>query len=960
MADLLIKAVVAITLALVTGSSTVLVAQLPDPSRQPVLRIEAGAHTAPIKKIAVDAANRYFVTASDDKTARVWELATGRLLRVLRPPIGNNHEGKIFAVAISPDGETIALGGWTAIGNNPIYLFERASGRLTRLIDGLTGVLSHLTYSRDGRYLAVVMGGNAGVRLFDTNGYVLTGSDTNYAGDSYGADFDGSGRLVTAAFDGFIRLYQIDARGGLRQIAKADSSRGKMPHTVRFSPDGSRIAVGNFDTSKVAVLSAQNLSSMYFPETGAIGSFAVEWSLDGSKLFTGVFASTYTIVRAWERGGQGRHQDIPAATDTVFDLQALNDGSVLFCSGDALVGIINPTGVRNILTAPTIASFKASGPDLLLSPDATTVQFVIDQQTKARAGFSLNDRRIDTNPFGASLTAPIVYSDGLNLTDWVGTFAPKLNGMPLQMEPHEISFSLAIFPNRQGFVLGTAFALRFYDNRGGPRGSMPTPGVVWAVNISGDGRFLVAALGDGTIRWYGMQDGLERLALYPHYDRRRWVIWTPSGYYDAAPGAEDLIGWHLNNGRAAAADFFPVGQFRDAYYRPDVISLVIPTGNEQLALKEANERAGRRQQQTGIANILPPVVEIIAPLDGTTVSNSEVVIRYRVRTPSAEAVTKVKTLVEGRPTGERQLVQETATASGERQVTVTVPPRDTEVSIIAENRFAASVPATVHLRWAGAAASDAFVIQPKLYVLAVGVSKYSNPNYNLEFAAKDARDFAAAMSSQKALLYRDVIVKVLADETATKDEILDGLDWIRKETTSKDVAMVFFAGHGINDQNGSYYFLPHNTDVQRLLRTGVPFTDIKTTVQSLAGKTLFFIDTCHSGNVLGDTRRRDLASDLNGVVNELASAENGAVVFAASTGNQYSLENKNWNNGAFTKALVEGIGGRADYTGKGKITINMLDLYLSERVKELTGGRQTPTTAKPRTVPDFPVAVKNN
>jgi uncharacterized caspase-like protein len=270
------------------------------------------------------------------------------------------------------------------------------------------------------------------------------------------------------------------------------------------------------------------------------------------------------------------------------------------------------------------------------------------------------------------------------------------------------------------------------------------------------------------------------------------------------------------------------------------------------------------------------------------------------------------------------------------------------------------VPATVHLRWAGAAASDAFVIQPKLYVLAVGVSKYSNPNYNLEFAAKDARDFAAAMSSQKALLYRDVIVKVLADETATKDEILDGLDWIRKETTSKDVAMVFFAGHGINDQNGSYYFLPHNTDVQRLLRTGVPFTDIKTTVQSLAGKTLFFIDTCHSGNVLGDTRRRDLASDLNGVVNELASAENGAVVFAASTGNQYSLENKNWNNGAFTKALVEGIGGRADYTGKGKITINMLDLYLSERVKELTGGRQTPTTAKPRTVPDFPVAVKNN
>ncbi len=94
------------------------------------------------------------------------------------------------------------------------------------------------------------------------------------------------------------------------------------------------------------------------------------------------------------------------------------------------------------------------------------------------------------------------------------------------------------------------------------------------------------------------------------------------------------------------------------------------------------------------------------------------------------------------------------------------------------------------------------------------------------------------------------------------------------------------------------------------------------------------------------------------MINELASAENGAIVFAASTGNQYSLEDRAWRNGAFTKALVEGISGKADYTGKGKITINMLDLYLSERVKELTRGKQTPTTTKPNTISDFPVAVK--
>ena len=82
------------------------------------------------------------------------------------------------------------------------------------------------------------------------------------------------------------------------------------------------------------------------------------------------------------------------------------------------------------------------------------------------------------------------------------------------------------------------------------------------------------------------------------------------------------------------------------------------------------------------------------------------------------------------------------------------------------------------------------------------------------------------------------------------------------------------------------------------------------------------------------------------------------MVFASSTGRQYSLEDQAWGNGVFNKALVEGLGGKADDTSKGTISINMLDLYLSERVKELTGGKQTPTTTNPNTVPDFPIALR--
>ena len=198
--------------------------------------------------------------------------------------------------------------------------------------------------------------------------------------------------------------------------------------------------------------------------------------------------------------------------------------------------------------------------------------------------------------------------------------------------------------------------------------------------------------------------------------------------------------------------------------------------------------------------------------------------------------------------------------------------------------------------------------------------------------------------------------KVLTDGQATKGNILDGLEWMQKQVTQHDVAMLFFAGHGVNDAGGAFYFLPVDSDLEKLKRTGISQADITSTLALIPGKVLVFMDACHSGNLMEKVKRRGNV-DISSVINELASAENGAVVFSSATGRQYALENSEWGNGAFTKGLVEGIRGKANYGGTGRITVNMLDLYVSERVKELTKGEQTPTTLKPPNVPDFPLAV---
>jgi WD40 repeat protein len=936
--------------------------QLHTQPTEPILKIETGMHTAPIMRIGIDSAERYFVTGSYDKTIKVWELKTGKLIKTLRPPIGNGKEGMIYAVAISPDGRHIAGGGWTGYewdDSYSIYIFDINTGKLIKRLSNLPDVILHLTYSKDGKYLAAGLGVN-GIRIYKTDDYSLIKEDKDYGDSVYGLDFSYGGKLVTTSLDGYIRLYDEN----FNLIKKKKAPGGKRPYHISFSPDGSKIAVGYYDTPNVDVLSSDDLEKLYSAYTGDFSGcnfYGVTFSSDGSYLYAGGtckkrFNSKWKlIIRRWDRAGKGRYIDIPSAENTILHILPLKDGGVVFGSTEPSFGIVDASGKLTLYKGNDIADLRAQWDEFKVSYDGSVIRFGYEFGGESTVTFDAKNREFIIES-SVNLLKPITEIRGLKITDWKNSYYPKLNGKTIELKPYELSRSLAISPDGNKFLLGTEWRLRLFDKDGREIWNVPAPSTTWVVNISPNGKVAVAGFDDGTIRWYRMEDGKELFAFFPHKDKKRWVIWTPKGYYDASPGGEELIGWHINNGRDKEADFFPAGRFRDRFYRPDIIAKIFTTYDEDKAIALANEESGKKiQETTDIKKILPPVVTIISPQENEPVKTKEITVRYIIRTPNEEPITSVKFLIDGRPVSQqRGIGLKTQPGSSEeiREATLTIPQRDCEISIIAENKYSASEPATVRVKWVGE--SEEFVIKPKLYILSVGVSKYMDQSLKLQFASKDASDFAEVMKNQAGKLYSDVVVKLLTDEKATKEDILDGLEWIQRETTSKDVAMIFLAGHGVNDPTGNFYFLPVNVDLDRLKRTGVPFYEIKTTIESIAGKVILFVDACHSGNVMGG-RRGEI--DITGVINELTSAENGAVIFASSTGRQYSLEDPIWNNGAFTKALVEGLSGKADYTGKGKITINMLELYISERVKELTKGRQTPTVTKPKTIPDFPIAI---
>jgi WD40 repeat protein len=256
-----IAALFALLMMLLFASLSTAVAQLYE---RPVLVIDPGMHTAPIHAVGVNAAGSLAVTGADDKTVRVWSLTDGSLMRTIRVPAGPGDVGKIYAVAMSPEGDLIAAGGWTntEAQSEWIYFFDARTGKITtRISSGAT--IHSLAFSREGRYLAAGLGEKNGLRIYDRDGrWSEIFRDPEYGDNIYGLTFDADGRLATASEDGKIRLY--DRNFGLA-VPPSKVSGGRLPYRIAFSPDGTTLAVGYRDVPVVELFDAYSLALLPSP-----------------------------------------------------------------------------------------------------------------------------------------------------------------------------------------------------------------------------------------------------------------------------------------------------------------------------------------------------------------------------------------------------------------------------------------------------------------------------------------------------------------------------------------------------------------------------------------------------------------------------------------------------------------------------------------------------------------------
>src|SRR5262249_22033630 len=121
-------------------------------AQEPQLVLSTGGHTDNIRAIAFTKDGRYLVSAGDDKTVRVWNVATGVTDRVIRGQIGPFQKGKIFAIALSPDNRFLAVGGYLGDESQPqpirIHDFQdRQKAEIVDLLDGPVSSVTSLAFS---------------------------------------------------------------------------------------------------------------------------------------------------------------------------------------------------------------------------------------------------------------------------------------------------------------------------------------------------------------------------------------------------------------------------------------------------------------------------------------------------------------------------------------------------------------------------------------------------------------------------------------------------------------------------------------------------------------------------------------------------------------------------------------------------------------------------------------------
>jgi WD40 repeat protein len=444
-------------------------------------------------------------------------------------------------------------------------------------------------------------------------------------------------------------------------------------------------------------------------------------------------------------------------------------------------------------------------------------------------------------------------------------------------------------------------------------------GAILTLAVSPDGRLAASAGQDGSVRLWSLPDLTLRATLVDFQDDE-WASFAPSGAFEGTPEGTSRIGWTFD----APLEFFALAQFEATHRRPELVRTALAGRPTALA-------PPRR----------PPSVEARPEVSGATA-------RVAARARSGGRVESLVAFREGRPVASASA----RSAIAEAVLDVPLRPGPNRVTVAAFDELGHGAN-PVLLDLAGPPSGR----RPDLWVVAVGVDRYPHlpKEFQLAAAEADARAISGVFAEQVgagrpfAELHATTLLGGAAS-AASIERALAGLAAMKED----DLAVVFLAGHGVQPR-GSARMLFLTGEARLSAERGAPGTlgwsSVARHLSAARGRVLLLLDACHAGHLAPDELLPPgaIASGL------LHDGRGGTVVFAASKGRQLSAERG--GHGLFTRAILDALTGPAtDRDRDGLVSLSELVEAVTVAVDRESEGRQTPWVARRETFGDYVLA----
>jgi WD40 repeat protein len=455
-----------------------------------------------------------------------------------------------------------------------------------------------------------------------------------------------------------------------------------------------------------------------------------------------------------------------------------------------------------------------------------------------------------------------------------------------------------------------------------------------SVFISGNKKLILLGGKDGKLIFVDFRTQKE-LATLTLLDSNDWVVTTPSGLYDATPGALEKM--HYIVGLTPVK----LSQLNHEYSQANLLKIMLGYNSEHLK------------------NVPPFDSVAFYPECKLTLKENMLMIKLNNK---GGGFGKVSVFMGSKKIIEDARIFDSLKTKEERIVNIDMDKYsaflyDTinVIKVICENEKGSlkSLGDTVHYMIHSGAkgsvtrkitGSTEVVALPALYALIVGTSHYASSSIDLMYADKDAIDFASAIEKIGKSKFGDtmVFVSVLSTDTSTelssKENILKEIKTFTEKMNPRDIFILYFSGHGstANGSEGEFYYL---TRASRFSNVELLSEDEKSKIalstheliQAMdsirAQRKILIMDACESGSLTHQSfSLHDIPAGKKWNLEELGY-NTGTYILAGSLSSQSSYETSMFKQGLLTYTLLKGIKGAALKTTGECTPVNIVDLF---------------------------------